>query len=93
MGAWRTRVYRCNDISTIISNFPNEVAAFGGEYIAFEQDLPVPDRDKFHSMCDQIVTMTNAEVEEQIHGVMNGLIGKERLLKRIEEIIAFTQTG
>src|SRR5690348_17171507 len=66
MGEWRTRVYRCQIASVVSENFPEEVAKFGGAYTPIEQDFTGDQQTKFHAMCDQIVAMTGAEVEENM---------------------------
>src|SRR5262249_138640 len=88
MGAWRTRVYRCVIASKLSANFPDEIASFGGDYVAMERDFTGETRDKFHSLCDQLVGMTDAEVEEVPAG---DLVGKSKLLERIESIISLVE--
>jgi hypothetical protein len=89
MGIWRTRVNRCHTADTLVANFPDEVARFGGDYIAIEQDLCGNERAEFHRLCDQIVAMRDPEVQET---AANGeLTGKAKLLTRIEAIISLLE--
>jgi hypothetical protein len=89
MGIWRTRVNRCQKASTLSANFPDEVARFGGEYIAIEQDLYGDERAEFHRLCDEIVAMKDSEIEER---AANGeLTGRAKLLTLIETIISILQ--
>ena len=85
MGAWRTRVHRCVIASKLAEDFPKDVAEFGGEYVAIEGDLPGEQRENFRRVCDQIVAMTDSDVEQTAPD--GKLVGKARLLERIEEII------
>jgi hypothetical protein len=78
-GAWRTKANRCIILRNLSADFPKDVETFGGAYNALEQDLCEPERSKFHTMCDDIVTMTDAEVET------DG--GKAKLLNRLEAIL------
>jgi hypothetical protein len=65
----------------IAKDFPTDAIRFGGLYDAVASDLWFWQRSKFHDMCDDIVKMTDGEVERAG--------GKEMLLKRIEAIQAF----
>lgn len=78
MGQWRTRVYRCADYRKVAADFPELAARFGGEYIALERDLRGAEKRRFHQLCDQIIAMTDGEVERS----------RPELLSRIEAIIA-----
>ncbi len=89
LGTWRTRVNRCHIAPTLSANFPDEVVRFGGDYIAFEQDLYGDKRAEFHRLCDQIVAMKDREVQERT--VDGDMIGKTKLLARIEAIISFLE--
>lgn len=86
LGHWRVSVLRCNRRTEVSRNFPEQVAHFAGAYVALEPDLWPWQRSKFHAMCDQIVAMTDAEVEASHEGE---LTGKTMPLKRIEAVIAF----
>jgi hypothetical protein len=81
VGEWRTKVNRCVVPAKIAKDFPADVIRFGGVYDAVTSDLWFWQRSKFHKICDDIVKMTDGEVER------SG--GKETLLKRIEAIRNF----
>jgi hypothetical protein len=85
LGEWRTQVYQRHTHAVTIADFPEQVIRFGGAYVAIEPDLWCWRRSKFHAMCDEIIAMTDAEVEKR----ENELMGKAKLLGRIEAIIAF----
>jgi hypothetical protein len=89
IGAWRTKVYRCQIPSKLSADFPKDVAVFGGEYIALERDLRGWQREDFHRLCDQIVAMTDSDVEQTAPGGV--LLGKTQLLERIEKIISILE--
>ncbi len=89
IGAWRTKVYRCQIASKLSADFPKDVAVFGGEYIALERDLRGEQREDFHRLCDQIVAMTDSDVEQTETGGV--LLGKTQLLERIEKIISILE--
>jgi hypothetical protein len=77
VGEWRTKV-KCPSAAKIAADFPQDVARFGGAYIALEPDLCRWKRSKFHALCDRIVAMTDNDVQKD----------KSKLLERIESIIA-----
>jgi len=62
---------------------------FGGEYIALERDLQGRQREDIHRLCDQIVVMTDSDIEQTAPGGV--LLGKSQLLERIEKIISILE--
>jgi hypothetical protein len=87
LGEWRVTTLRIPRPADLSSDFPQTVAKFGGAYVALERDLWPWKKSKFHSLCDQIVAMTDSEVEATDNE--GRMTGKELLLKRIETLIAF----
>src|SRR5438094_568761 len=63
VGEWRTKVNRCPSPAKVAADFPQDVARFGGAYIALQPDLWRWKRSKFQVLCDQIVAMTDSDVE------------------------------
>jgi hypothetical protein len=91
LGEWRVKTLRTYRPADLSRDFPQTVAKFGGAYIALERDLWYWKRAKFHSLCDQIVAMTDSEVETTDNE--GRMTGKGLLLKRIETLIAFMEAN
>jgi len=89
-GEWRTKTYRSAVPEKFMKDFPEDIARFGGAYIALEPDLSSPKRDNFHRLCDEIISMTDADVAEMVGATPPHLKwrGRDELLKRIEAVIA-----
>jgi len=89
MVAWRTRVLRCNDPHELAAKFPAELDSFGRDYAVMEQDLSGELRSQFHGLCDQIVAMTDGEVERT--GPNNEMHGKATLLMPIQAVTSLIE--